>query len=73
MDRTTDMKVMKRVGERYALFKTIQRRNGTLNWSDVHHEWILQTIIEGRVDVNSARGRPRKQCVASDIGLTVPG
>ena len=59
IDRVSNEEVLRRVGEKRSLMKTLTRRRNNLVGHILRHDGLMKTIVEGQVDGKNGKGRPR--------------
>ncbi|KAI5715825.1 hypothetical protein M8J77_023140 [Diaphorina citri] len=72
-DRISNEEVLKRINEKRQLMNIIAKRRTEWIGHNLRHEGLLHTIIEGLVEGNVQRGRPRKEYmdqIRDDMGCS---
>ena len=59
IDRVSNEEVLRRVGEKRSLMKTLIKRQNNLIGQILRHDGLMKTIVEGQVDGKNGKGRPR--------------
>ena len=59
IDRESNERVLRRVGEKKSLLKTLSRRRENLVGHIMRHDGLMKTIVEGQVEGKKGKGRPR--------------
>ena len=60
-DRVTNVKVLRRVGEKKTILSVILRRKANWIGHILRHEGLIQEVIEGMINGTTGRGRRRIQ------------
>ena len=59
IDRVSNEGVLRRVGEKRSLMKTLRRRRKYLIGHILRYDGLMKTIVEGKVEGKNGKGRPR--------------
>lgn len=71
VERVTNQEVLRRAGTERKLWKHIQKRRDQLIGHILRREGLLKIIMEGKIPLRNARGRPRLQYInqiMADVG-----
>ena len=63
IDRVSYEEVLRRIGEKRSLMKTLTRRRNNLIGHILRRDGLLKTIVEGQVDGKNGKGRPRTKYI----------
>ena len=57
IDRVRNEEVLRRVGEKRSLLKTLRKRRDNLVGHILRHDGLMKTIVEGQVEGKKGKGR----------------
>ena len=67
IDRVSNEEVLRRVGEKRSLLRTLSRRRDDLVGHIMRHDGLMKKIVEGQVEGKKGKGRPRMSYVGHHI------
>ena len=67
IDRVSNKEVLRRVGEKRSLLKTLSRRRENLVGHILRHVGLFKTFVEGQMEGKMGKGRPRMSFIEQVI------
>ena len=67
IDRVTNEEVFRRINERPELWATLKRRRDVMMGHVLRHDDLTRRVVEGIIDGQNRRGRPRKSYVGQIV------